>query len=72
MGGGQQAALAQQIPEPALLTTPNIREYFYTKIRFSTPGLSALLPLAGQIFSCRENKTGTPSHTQDVNDYFVV
>ena len=27
----------------------NIREYFYTKNRFSTHGLSALLGLAGQI-----------------------
>jgi hypothetical protein len=36
-------------PELALLTAPNIREYFYTKIRFSTPALSALLGLAGKI-----------------------
>ena len=36
-------------PELALLTVPNFRKYFYTKIRFSTPALSALLPLAGQI-----------------------
>ena len=36
-------------PELALLTAPNFREYFYTEIRFSTPALSALLPLAGQI-----------------------
>jgi hypothetical protein len=28
---------------------PNIHEYFYTKIRFFTPALSALLPLAGKI-----------------------
>jgi hypothetical protein len=27
----------------------NFREYFYTKIRFSTPALSALLGLAGKI-----------------------
>ena len=37
------------LPELALLTVPNFREYFYTEIRFSTPALSALLPLAGQI-----------------------
>jgi hypothetical protein len=36
-------------PELALLTVPNIREYFYTNIRFSTPTLSTLLGLAGQI-----------------------
>ena len=36
-------------PELALLTAPNFREYFYSKIRFSTPALSALLPLAGKI-----------------------
>jgi hypothetical protein len=36
-------------PELVLLTVPNFREYVYTKIRFSTPTLSALLPLAGQI-----------------------
>jgi hypothetical protein len=28
----------QQLPELVLLTAPNIREYFYTEIRFSTPG----------------------------------
>ena len=36
-------------PELVLLTVPNFREYFYTKIRFSTPTLSALLGMAGQI-----------------------
>jgi hypothetical protein len=35
--------------ELALLTVPNFRKYFYTKIRFSTPALSALLALAGKI-----------------------
>jgi hypothetical protein len=40
----------KQLPELVLLAAPNIREYFYTKIRFSTPGLNALLGLAGQIF----------------------
>jgi hypothetical protein len=42
--------LGTQLPELALLTVPYIREYFYTKIRFFTPALSALLPLAGQIY----------------------
>ena len=37
-------------PELVLLTVPNVREYFYAKIRSSTPALSALLPLAGQIY----------------------
>jgi hypothetical protein len=36
-------------PELALLTARNFRESFYTKLRFSTPTLSALLPLAGKI-----------------------
>jgi hypothetical protein len=43
------SAQTQVRPELALLTAPNIREYFYAKIRFSTPTLSALLGLAGQI-----------------------
>ena len=46
---GQKDELGTRCPELALLTVPNIREYFYTEIRFSTPALSALLPLAGQI-----------------------
>jgi hypothetical protein len=37
-------------PELALLSVPINLEYFYTKIRFSTPDLSALLSLAGQIY----------------------
>jgi hypothetical protein len=37
------------LPELVLLTASNIREYIYTKIRFSAPTLSALLPMAGQI-----------------------
>jgi len=49
IGHGQKDELGGLPPELALLTVPNIREYFYTKIRFSTPTLSALLPLAGQI-----------------------
>ena len=40
--GGQKDELGTPCPELALLTVPNIREYFYTKIRFSTPTLSAL------------------------------
>jgi hypothetical protein len=34
---GQKGELGQQLPELALLTVPYVREYFYTKIRFSTP-----------------------------------
>ena len=30
--------LGTRCPKLALLTAPNIREYFYTEIRFSTPG----------------------------------
>ena len=47
---GQKGEFGTRCPELALLTAPNIREYFYTEIRFSTPALSALLPLAGQIY----------------------
>jgi hypothetical protein len=50
IGHGQKDELGTRCPELALLTVPNIREYFYTEIRFSTPALSALLPLAGQIY----------------------
>ena len=46
---GQKGELGKQLPELTLLTVPNFREYFYTKIRFSTPALSALVDLAGQI-----------------------
>ena len=46
---GQKDELGAICPELALLTVSNFREYFYTKIQFSTPALSALLPLAGQI-----------------------
>jgi hypothetical protein len=45
----QTRPVVEKFPELVLLTVPNIREYLYTKIRFSTPALSALLPLAGQI-----------------------
>jgi hypothetical protein len=43
---GQKGELEGLPPELVLLTVPNISEYFYTKIRFSTPTLSALLGLA--------------------------
>jgi hypothetical protein len=50
---GQKGELEKQLPELTLLskvlTVPNFREYLYTKIRFSTPALSALLALASQI-----------------------
>jgi hypothetical protein len=42
IGGGQTGELGGQPPELALLTAPNNLEYLYTKIRFSTPALSAL------------------------------
>ena len=50
IGHGQKDELGTRCPELVLLTVPNIREYFYTEIRFSTPALRALLPLAGQIY----------------------
>ena len=39
---GQKDELGRLLPELVLLTAPNIREYFYTKIRFSTPGPNPL------------------------------
>ena len=42
IGGGQKSEFGGQPPELALLTAPNNLEYLYTKIRFSTPALSAL------------------------------
>ena len=38
------------LPKLALLSGLILLEYFYTKIPFSTPALSALLSLAGQIY----------------------
>ena len=49
-GYGQKGELGGQPPELVLLSVSINLEYFYTKIRFSTPGLSALLSLAGQIY----------------------
>jgi hypothetical protein len=48
---GQKDELGTPCPELVLSTIPNIREYLFTKIRFSAPALiiSALLPLAGKI-----------------------
>ena len=48
LGLGLDADLVE-LPELVLLSVPINLEYFYTKIRFSTPALSALLALAGQI-----------------------
>jgi hypothetical protein len=48
-GHGQKDELGALCPELALLSVPINLEYFYTEIRFSTPTLSALLSLAGQI-----------------------
>jgi hypothetical protein len=42
--------LGELFPELALLSVSILLEYFCTKIRFSTPTLSALLGLAGQIY----------------------
>ena len=47
---GQNDGFGKLLPELALLTARNIRENFYTKIRTSTPTLSAYLGLAGQIY----------------------
>ena len=43
---GQKGELGKQLPELVLLTVPNIREYFYTEIRFSTPGSAPKCQLA--------------------------
>jgi hypothetical protein len=47
---GQKGEFGQMLPELALLTVPNIRKCFHTKIGFSTPALSGLLGMAGQIY----------------------
>ena len=48
-GYEQKGELGAPCPELALSSVSINLEYFYTKIRFSTPTLSALLSLAGQI-----------------------
>ena len=47
---GQNDEFGKLLPELARLTARNIRENFYTKIRISTPTLSAFLGLVGQIY----------------------
>jgi hypothetical protein len=47
---GQKGELGGLLPELALTTAPYIREYFYTKTRFSTPTICASSGLAGQIY----------------------
>jgi hypothetical protein len=47
---GQKGEFEKLLPELALLSGLILLEYFYTKIRFSTPALSVLLGLAGQIY----------------------
>ena len=50
---GQKDGFGKRLPELVLLTTRNIQEYFYTKIRFSTPTCgteSALKALIGKIY----------------------
>jgi hypothetical protein len=47
--GGQKDEFGGLPLELVFLTARNTREYSYTKIRFFTPALSALLVLAGQI-----------------------
>jgi hypothetical protein len=46
---------AQQLPELVLLTVPNIRQYFYTKIRFSTPAHVGLRVFCAYRKKCRVN-----------------
>jgi hypothetical protein len=47
--------LGERVPELPLFSGSILLEYFYPKIRFSTPALSALLALAGQMcLSCIE------------------
>ena len=47
---GKKGELGKLLPELALLSGSIFLEYFYTKIQFSTPTLSALLGLAGRIY----------------------
>jgi hypothetical protein len=48
--GGQKDELGTRCPELVMLTTTDILEYSYTEIRFSTPALSAILPLVGHVY----------------------
>jgi hypothetical protein len=48
-GCGQKGELGKLLPELVLFFASILLEYLYTKIRFSTPALRALLGLAGQI-----------------------
>jgi hypothetical protein len=50
---GQKGDLGGLFSELALLSGLILLEYFYTKISFSTPALTALLRLAGQISKIR-------------------
>jgi hypothetical protein len=50
IGHGHKAEFGQLLPQHALLTMPNNLECLYTKIRFATPTLSALLSLAGPLY----------------------
>jgi hypothetical protein len=52
-GHEEKGELGALCPELTLLSVSILLEYFYTKIRFSTPALSAplsILGLAGQIY----------------------
>ena len=52
---GQKDELGGQPPELVLLAVPNIREYFYTKIRFSTPAHVGLRVFCAYCKKCRVN-----------------
>ena len=49
-GPGKKGELGGLPPELVIFSGSILLEYFYTEIQFSTPGLSALLGLAGQIY----------------------
>ena len=55
IGHGQKDELGTPCPELVLLTAPNIRGYFYTKIRFSTPAHVGLRVFCAYCKKCRVN-----------------
>jgi hypothetical protein len=52
---GQKDEFRQLLPELVLLTARNIREYFHTKIQFSTPAQMGLRVFCAYCEKCRVN-----------------
>jgi hypothetical protein len=52
---GQKDEFGGQLAGLVLLTARNVREYFYTKIRFSTPAHAGLRVFCAYCKKCRVN-----------------